>query len=394
MFLPGLGLSSYLISKFTLPAILIPPFIALAVLGFPIWLILIMIAALIYPKQQILELAFVALALEGMLEAAPQALLQCVYLMNGNLVTPTIIFAIVTSVFTVTKTAVQFHYWAHHIHMKKASQQHTKNEESISVDDDMETRDSSSKEKTIRDIFMMGFFHRDYWWFFAHFATSFLFRGGCLVFMITYISFGTILPCALVIGLVTYEFATGKSLCCRAFTPKGHSNYVYSHNLLFTAFAMGVTNLCIMGKGKFGADANFYKVSSSFIFAIYSVGIAVSLYIYSTGDSPHGLIVIVSFSGCVILSGIVNLVLVWLQMMCLCVCHKKHIQKSIRLEKCVCECKDRVDISFQTLKKVSVRLPNRMSLSKTCKDDDNCTLDALSPNFQSNKEQLHDITNV
>ena len=67
MFLPGLGLSSYLISKFTLPAILIPPFIALAVLGFPIWLILIMIAALIYPKQQILELAFVALALEGML---------------------------------------------------------------------------------------------------------------------------------------------------------------------------------------------------------------------------------------------------------------------------------------------------------------------------------------
>ena len=278
--------------------------------------------------------------------------------------------------------------------MRKASKEHTQNEESISVNEDMETRDSSSKEKTIRDIFMMGFFHRDYWWFFAHFATSFLFRGGCLIFMITYISFGTILPCALVISLVTYEFATGKSLCCRAFTPKGHSNYVYSHNMLFTAFAMGVTNLCIMGKGKFGADANFYKVSSSFIFAIYSVGIAVSLYIYSTSDSPHGLIVIVSFSGCVILSGIVNLVLVWLQMMCLCVCHKKHIQKSIRLEKCFCECKDRVDISFQTLKKVSVCLPNRMSLSKTCKDDDNCTLDALSPNIKSNKEHLHNITNV
>ena len=84
MFLPGLGLSGYYTFKSRIPPVIAPLFIMITVLFFPIIFVCIMIAVLVRPTPQILELAFVSFALEGMLEAAPQALLQCVYLMNNK----------------------------------------------------------------------------------------------------------------------------------------------------------------------------------------------------------------------------------------------------------------------------------------------------------------------
>ena len=357
MFLPGLGLSGYYTFRLQIPPIIAPFFILTTVTLFPIIFICIMIAVLVHPTPQTLELAFVSLALEGMLEAAPQALLQCVYLMNNNIVTPTIIFAILTSIFTVSKVAVQFHYWSHQKYIML-----------LDEDDGMDDQESQSTmsrkksiinfkdEKTIRDIFMMGYFQKDYWWFFAHFASSFLFRGGCLVFMIAYIKYGTILPCAVVLILVTYEFATEKSLCCKSLSSNQalDSDIVYSHRGILKALAMGVTNLCIMGKGKFGVDENFYKVSSSFIFLIYIIGMSVSVWMYSELLSANPakqlkVEIVATFASCVILSGLINLVLVWSQMMCLCVCHEKYVRKSIRIAKCVCKCKDKADLNLDVL---------------------------------------------
>ena len=243
-----------------------------------------------------------------------------------------------------------------------------------------------------RVIFMMGYFQKDYWWFFAHFASSFLFRGGCLVFMIAYIKYGTILPCAVVLILVTYEFATEKSLCCKSLSSNQalDSDIVYSHRGILKALAMGVTNLCIMGKGKFGVDENFYKVSSSFIFLIYMIGMSVSVWMYSQLLSANPakqlkVEIVATFASCVILSGLINLVLVWSQMMCLCVCHEKYVRKSIRLAKCVCKCKDKADLNFFTLRKTKKSPRKSKSLSKDKKNEEKQDNTLLSqPDLQEN----------
>jgi len=238
---------------------------------------------------------------------------------------------------------------------------------------------------------MMGFFQKDYWWFFAHFASSFLFRGGCLVFMITYIGFWTILPSSVVIILVTYEFATEQSLCCKSLSSKknSNSNYVYNHRALLKAFAMGVTNLCIMGKGKFGVDENFYKVSSSFIFIIYSMGMSISLYKYhDLSQTIPPPVVVISFASCVIFCGIANLVLVCSQMMCLCVCHEKHLRKSIRLQNCVCRCKDKADLNFSTLRKTRKRDSRRkLTLEMKTREED-IHVNVQDANLQDNRIAL------
>ena len=150
MFLPGIGLSSYYIARHKLPPFLVPFVIILTVVAFPLWLLVIMITTLVYPKQHILELAFVALALEGMLEAAPQAILQSVSLMEGNIPTPTIIFAIVTSIFTVSKVAVQFHYWTHHIDMNLFAEKPCNDEETPSPISNTTRTNSTRKKKTIQ----------------------------------------------------------------------------------------------------------------------------------------------------------------------------------------------------------------------------------------------------
>ena len=189
--------------------------------------------------------------------------------------------------------------------------------------------------------------------------------------MIAYIKYGTILPCALVLILVTYEFATEKSLCCKSLSSNQtlDTDIVYSHRGILKALAMGVTNLCIMGKGKFGVDENFYKVSSSFIFLIYMIGMSVSVWMYSQLLSAYPakqlkVEIVATFASCVILSGLINLVLVWSQMMCLCVCHEKYVRKSIRLAKCVCKCKDKADLNFFTLRKTKKSPRKSQSLSK------------------------------
>merc|ERR1712223_1782779 len=141
MFLPGLGLSGYYTFRLQIPPIIAPFFILTTVTLFPIIFICIMIAVLVHPTPQTLELAFVSLALEGMLEAAPQALLQCVYLMNNNIVTPTIIFAILTSIFTVSKVAVQFHYWSHQKYIMLLDEENGM--------DDQESQSTMSRKKSI-----------------------------------------------------------------------------------------------------------------------------------------------------------------------------------------------------------------------------------------------------
>ena len=84
------------------------------------------------------------------------------------------------------------------------------------------------------------------------------------MFMIVYIKFATFIPCAVVVVLVTYEFATEQSLCCKSLSSRKASDtdFIYTHRGILKAFAMGVTNLCIMGKGKFGVDENFYRVAA------------------------------------------------------------------------------------------------------------------------------------
>ena len=74
--------------------------------------------------------------------------------------------------------------------------------------------------------------------------------------------------------------------------------------------------------------------------------------------------IVATFASCVILSGLINLVLVWSQMMCLCVCHEKYVRKSIRLAKCVCKCKDKADLNFFTLRKTKKSPRKSKSLSK------------------------------
>ena len=395
MFLPGLGLSGYYTFRLNIPPIVAPFFIIITVILCPIIFIGIMIAVLVHPSPQILELAFVALALEGMLEAAPQALLQCVYLMNGNIVTPTIIIAILTSIFTVSKVAVQFHYWSHqkYMFMLEGDQNLDDNESQSTMNPNFV---GFQDEKTIRDIFMMGYFQKDYWWFFAHFVSSFLFRGGCLVFMIVYIKYWTIIPCALVLILVTYEFATEESLCCQSLSSKQESDFVYSHRGILKAFAMGVMNLCIMGKGKFGVDENFYKVSSSFIFLIYIIGMSVSVYLYSellrdNLTKEFKIEIVATFASFVILSGVINLVLVWSQMMCLCVCHEKYVRKSIRLAQCVCKCKDKVNLDLTTLRRAKKPRQKQKTVSKSKTDDDKQNNALLSePDLKESMEK--DVT--
>ena len=396
MFLPGLGLSGYYTFKSRIPPIIAPLFILLTVLFFPIIFVCIMIAVLVRPTPQILELAFVSFALEGMLEAAPQALLQCVYLMNNNIVTPTIIFAILTSIFTVSKVAVQFHYWSHQKYIMLLEEENNMDdEESQSTLSRRKSTVIFKDEKTIRDIFMMGYFQKDYWWFFAHFVSSFLFRGGCLVFMIVYIKFATFIPCAVVVVLVTYEFATEQSLCCKSLSSRKASDtdFIYTHRGILKAFAMGVTNLCIMGKGKFGVDENFYRVSSSFIFLIYITGMSVSVYMYSAllkidPTKQLDIEIVATFASCVIASGILNLILVWSQMMCLCVCHEKYVRKSIRLAQCVCKCKDKADLNFLTMRKTKKPQQKQKSTLKSTSDKDkNDTMLLSQSDLQENTEK-------
>ena len=73
--------------------------------------------------------------------------------------------------------------------------------------------------------------------------------------------------------------------------------------------------------------------------------------------------IVATFASCVILSGLINLVLVWSQMMCLCVCHEKYVRKSIRLAQCVCKCKDKADLNFFTLRKTKKSQRKSKSLS-------------------------------
>ena len=193
--------------------------------------------------------------------------------------------------------------------------------------------------------------------------------------MIVYLTHWTILPCALVLILVTYEFATEESLCCQSLSSKQESDFVYSNRGILKAFAMGIMNLCIMGKGKFGVDENFYKVSSSFIFLIYMTGMSVSVYEYSRRltdplTTELKIEIVATFASFVFVLGVINLVLVWSQMMCLCVCHEKYVRKSIRLAQCVCKCKDKVNLDMNTLRKIKKPRQKQKTVSSSKRDDE------------------------
>ena len=103
--------------------------------------------------------------------------------------------------------------------------------------------------------------------------------------------------------------------------------------------------------------------------------------------NPHPGVVI-SFASCVIFCGIINLVLVCSQMMCLCVCHEKHLPKSIRLQNCVCRCKDKVDLNLSTLRRTRKRHSRRKSTSDMKTHEEDHHVNTPDVNLQENQIAL------
>ena len=102
---------------------------------------------------------------------------------------------------------------------------------------------------------------------------------------------------------------------------------------------------------------------------------SVSVYMYSAllkidPTKQLDIEIVATFASCVIASGILNLILVWSQMMCLCVCHEKYVRKSIRLAQCVCKCKDKADLNFLTMRKTKKPQQKQKSTLKSTSDKD------------------------
>ena len=115
-----------------------------------------------------------------------------------------------------------------------------------------------------------------------------------------------------------------------------------------------------------------------------------SLYRYSVlanADPPES--VVISFAICVIFSGITNLVLVCSQMMCLCVCHEKYLNKSIRLQNCCCRCKDKVDFNIATLRRASKRHSSRKETPASTADERSIQIQNSDIEFQSDQRMLN-----
>ena len=104
--------------------------------------------------------------------------------------------------------------------------------------------------------------------------------------------------------------------------------------------------------------------------------------------------IVATFASCVIASGILNLILVWSQMMCLCVCHEKYVRKSIRLAQCVCKCKDKADLNFLTMRKTKKPQPKQKSTLKSTSDKDkNDTMLLSQSDLQENPKREIDDSN-